>query len=70
MLIIILQTSSALRHAFYETFLHVHIALVIVILVVIWMHLDGLPQRRWLGASIIAWAIEVCLLIEILRQMY
>lgn len=59
MLAIILQSISALRHAFYETFLHVHRALVIVIMVVTWMHLDGLPQRRWLAASITAWAIEV-----------
>lgn len=65
MLAIILQSSSALRHAFYETFLHVHIALVIVILVVTWMHLDRLPQRPWLAASIIAWAIEVRLPFEV-----
>lgn len=68
MLAIILQASSPLRHAFYETFLHLHIALVIVILVVTWMHLDGLPQRRWLAASIICWAIEVRLPFEILME--
>ncbi len=65
MLAIILQTSSALRHAAYETFLHLHIALVVVILAVIWLHLDGLPQRNWLLASIIAWAVEVRLPFEV-----
>ena len=61
MLTILVQSNSALRHAFYETFLYLHIVLVILILVVTWMHLDGLPQRRWLGVTIISWGIEVFL---------
>ncbi|KAK5165942.1 uncharacterized protein LTR77_008866 [Saxophila tyrrhenica] len=56
---ILLQSPSIVRHAFYETFLHVHIILVITSLVVLWMHLEGLPhQKQLLLPVIICWAIE------------
>ena len=48
LLIIIIQTSSAIRHAFYELFIHLHIALVVLALVFLWFHLARLPQRNYL----------------------
>jgi hypothetical protein len=60
-LVIILQSSALIRHAFYETFLHLHIALVMLIMVFLYKHLDGLPQLIYVQISIAAWATEVCL---------
>lgn len=59
MLIIILQAWTALRHAFYETFLHIHIALVSVVLAASWVHLDGFPQLIYIKAVVSIWVIEV-----------
>ncbi|KAK0255825.1 hypothetical protein LTS09_009127 [Friedmanniomyces endolithicus] len=50
--------ASIVRHAFYETFLHVHIALAIIATSAVWMHLDTLPQQSLLLGAIICWAIE------------
>ncbi|KAK0260489.1 hypothetical protein B0A54_13707 [Friedmanniomyces endolithicus] len=55
---ILLQSPSIVRHAFYETFLHVHIALAIIATSAVWMHLDTLPQQSILLGAIICWAIE------------
>ena len=55
---ILIQSPSPLRHAFYETFLHLHIALVILSFVALWMHLSGLPQRGLLIAAIAAWIFD------------
>ena len=57
---ILLQSPSIFRHAFYETFLHVHILLVTVSIAVIWLHLTGLPQLRLLQGAVVCWAIERC----------
>jgi hypothetical protein len=55
-----MHSFSALRHAFYETFLHVHILLVLVSFVGLWMHLlDYKTPRRFLLAAIVLWATEV-----------
>ncbi|TKA30964.1 hypothetical protein B0A50_01932 [Salinomyces thailandicus] len=58
---ILLQSPSIFRHAFYETFLHVHIALVIVAIAAVWIHLDSLPQQSFVLAAIIVWVIERCI---------
>jgi Ferric reductase NAD binding domain/FAD-binding domain len=55
MLIILIQASSAIRHAFYEIFVHLHIALIILVLVFLWFHLNGFSQRSYLLAAVIAW---------------
>ncbi|KAL9592364.1 MAG: hypothetical protein Q9179_006788 [Wetmoreana sp. 5 TL-2023] len=55
---IVLQASAVLRHAFYETFLHLHIALVILSIVFLWKHLDNTHPQKYLLAVIIIWAIE------------
>ena len=61
-LIILLITSlSPLRHAFYETFLNVHIILAFVIFVCTWIHCvtahveGGLPQIPWIIAIMALW---------------
>lgn len=59
LLVILLQSPSIIRHAFYETFLHVHIVLAIVAIVTIWLHLEGLPQQKeLLLPATLCWAIE------------
>lgn len=55
---ILVQSPSALRHAFYETFLHLHIALVILSFVGLWMHLSDLPQQTILVAAIAVWIFD------------
>lgn len=70
MLVIMLQASSVARHAFYELFLHLHIALIVLTIVILWMHLDGLPQRIYLTAVIGAWIIEVRLSVNIRPPLY
>ncbi|KAL8873344.1 MAG: hypothetical protein Q9174_001182 [Haloplaca sp. 1 TL-2023] len=55
---IVLQANSALRHAFYETFLHLHITLVIITLIFLWKHLDGTHPQKYLLAMIVFWVIE------------
>ncbi|KAL8837104.1 MAG: hypothetical protein Q9170_002661 [Blastenia crenularia] len=55
---IVLQASAALRHAFYETFLHLHIALVILLLIFLWKHLDNSEPQKYLLAMILLWAFE------------
>ena len=58
-IVILLQSPSIVRHAFYETFLHVHIILAIVSIVVVWIHLEGLPhQTQLLLPAILCWAAE------------
>lgn len=56
LLVILMQSPSVIRHTFYEAFLHLHIVLIILLLVFLWMHLDGFPQRRILFICIALWA--------------
>ena len=49
---------SPIRHAFYETFLHLHIAMAIVCFAFLWIHLHGLPQQIYLLATIVCWGVE------------
>ncbi|KXL50146.1 hypothetical protein M433DRAFT_157048 [Acidomyces richmondensis BFW] len=55
---ILLSSPSVVRHAFYETFLHVHIALAITACGAVWWHLQGLPQQAFLLIAIICWGVE------------
>lgn len=55
---ILLQSPSIVRHAFYETFLHVHIVLAFVSVVVVWMHLDGDKQQDLVIAALMIWIAE------------
>lgn len=56
--VIMLQASTALRHAFYEVFLHLHIALVILSIVFLWKHLDNTHPQKYLLAVIVIWVAE------------
>ncbi|KAI1431173.1 ferric reductase like transmembrane component-domain-containing protein [Xylaria sp. CBS 124048] len=61
MIVILFQASSVSRHAFYETFKVMHIALIIVTLVGLWTHLvvGSLPyQLKWLIAVVALWALD------------
>lgn len=59
-LVLILITSpSPIRHAFYETFLHVHFILAFTVIAGAWVHLDGYAKHRATIKGVIAiWAIE------------
>jgi hypothetical protein len=55
----VLLSSSIFRRAFYETILHMHIALAMLAIVALWYHLAGFQPRRYLIVVITAWASEV-----------
>ena len=55
-LVLGLHSLSPIRHAFYEFFVHFHIALVIASMVFLWMHLDGFKQQNVLGLALAVWA--------------
>lgn len=55
---LLLQSPSIVRHAFYEIFLHVHIALAITAVVAVWMHLDGIPAQALLLGALVCWIFE------------
>ncbi|KAF2484250.1 ferric-chelate reductase [Neohortaea acidophila] len=57
-IVILFQSPSVVRHAFYETFLHVHILLVLFSVVVIWLHLEGCTQQTLLIAAVVCWVVE------------
>lgn len=57
--IIVLQSSSIVRRAFYETFLHMHIALALLAIAALWYHLEGFYSKRYLTIVIATWALEV-----------
>ncbi|KAH8653475.1 ferric-chelate reductase [Xylariales sp. PMI_506] len=58
--VILFQASSVSRHAFYETFKLLHIALAAVSIAGIWYHLNlkNLPQITWLIPVIPIWIAE------------
>ncbi|TVY84944.1 Ferric reductase transmembrane component [Lachnellula suecica] len=68
--VISFQASSILRHAFYETFKYLHIALVILVIIAIWFHLTlaGLPQITLLYGVVSIWGLER--LTRVLKVMY
>jgi NAD(P)H-flavin reductase len=55
-----IQASSVIRHAFYETFKYLHIALAILVVIGIYYHLDlaHLPQITLIYGVIAIWATE------------
>ncbi|EAW09660.1 ferric reductase family protein [Aspergillus clavatus NRRL 1] len=55
---LMVHSVSPIRHAFYETFLHLHIAMVVVSIVGLWIHLKGLPAQTYLLVAIIFWGLE------------
>ncbi|CAK4031494.1 related to ferric-chelate reductase [Lecanosticta acicola] len=56
---ILLQSPSIVRHAFYETFLHLHIALAATAVAAVWIHLNEIPTAQLLLAgAIVCWVFE------------
>lgn len=60
MLFLGLHSPSPIRHAFYETFLHLHqlAAFLAVIGVCAHLNVDKLPQRSWIIAIIVIWLFD------------
>lgn len=60
MVVICLQAAGPLRHAFYETFKILHIALAILSIVGLWYHLKlaDLPQLPQLGVAFALWGAD------------
>lgn len=54
------MSSSMFRHAFYETFKLLHVALVILIIIVLWFHLKlaNIPQLTILYGVVGLWSTE------------
>ncbi|KAF9252903.1 hypothetical protein DTO006G1_2140 [Penicillium roqueforti] len=57
-LFIFVQSLSPARHAFYELFLHLHIALAVFSFVALWYHLQNLLQQRVLLCTLILWGLD------------
>ncbi|KAK0733683.1 ferric reductase like transmembrane component-domain-containing protein [Lasiosphaeria miniovina] len=64
MVVILFLALSPVRHAFYETFLNIHILLAFVAFVTTWIHcvsagvVGGLPQTPWIIAILLLWVAE------------
>ncbi|KAL5336582.1 ferric reductase like transmembrane component-domain-containing protein [Aspergillus crustosus] len=57
-LLILIQSVSPIRHAFYEIFLHLHLLLAVMAFAGLWYHLRGLTQQYVLLATIVIWGLE------------
>ena len=53
----LMQSQSIIRQACYKAFLHLHIALAVLLLVFLWIHLEGFEVRQLLFVAILNWAI-------------
>ncbi|RAL14178.1 ferric reductase family protein [Aspergillus homomorphus CBS 101889] len=58
MLVILIQSPSPIRHAFYETFLHLHIALACIATGFVWHHVYRYSCRFYLYAAVAFWTFE------------
>ena len=54
-----MQTLTVFRRAFYEFFLHFHIALVVLAVVALWYHLREQPQLIYIQVFVGLWVAEV-----------
>ena len=60
MCVILVQSLSIVRHAFYETFLHLHQALAVAIIIGVWFHctLGKLPQIPFMIFIMVCWSSD------------
>lgn len=65
-----LHSSSPIRHAFYEIFLHLHQLFALLAFIGVYLHLklDSLPQKPWIDAVAVIWITERS--IRLLRLAY
>jgi hypothetical protein len=74
MVVLIMTALSPVRHAFYETFLNIHILMAIIAFVCTWIHCatahvaGGLPQLPWIIAICVLWGADR--LARILRLVF
>ena len=66
MITMFITTFTAFRRAFHETFLHLHVALVAIILAALWVHLEGLPPQVLVKVIIAIWVVERCIRLLVL----
>lgn len=69
MIVIMFQSLSVVRHAFYETFLHGHQLMAIIIFAGVYIHLDveQLPALPYMRIVVMSWVVErFCRLFRIL----
>nr|POF17372.1 ferric/cupric reductase transmembrane component 2 [Quercus suber] len=55
---ILLHSPSIIRHAFYETFLHVHILLAATAAAAVWVHTQEMEQHKFVVAAVVFWVLE------------
>lgn len=60
MIFLCLHSPSPIRHAFYETFLHLHQLAALLAFLGVWFHLqlDSLPTRSWGNTIAVIWLLE------------
>ena len=70
LVVILFSSPSAVRHAFYETFLNVHIisAFFAIIGVIVHCELAKLPQRPYIWSTFVLWMVER--LVRVARIVY
>ena len=59
MTFLLVQSPGAIRHAFYETFLHFHIAGAALAIGGVWLHLNNKDQQTMVYGVVALWATEV-----------
>ncbi|KAJ5094853.1 hypothetical protein N7456_010714 [Penicillium angulare] len=55
---LLIHSPSPIRHAFYETFVHLHFALVAVFMAFLWVHLKGFVAKNYLIVALVFWVLE------------
>lgn len=58
---LLIQSPSAVRHSFYEVFLHMHIIAAAIAVAGVWIHLNGRPQQLMMYGVVSLWVFEVSL---------
>lgn len=60
MVFLCLHSPSPIRHAFYETFLHLHQLAAFLAFLGVYIHidLDSLPQKPWIAAAGLLWLLD------------
>lgn len=57
-LLMLLLSPAAIRHAWYETFLHIHVIMALLAFASLWPHLKSLPQQGVVFAVFALWLAE------------